>query len=103
MEISDENVLTLGLALPNPSKPSWELYGEVLLEAGRPEEALAQFEQALEIFRRRPASVLGAARANERLGRQAAASERYAELVSIWHDAPADHAGLAEARRFLRN
>ena len=41
VEISDENVLTLGLALPNPSKPSWELYGEVLLEAGRPEEALA--------------------------------------------------------------
>ena len=103
VEISDENVRTLGLALPNPSKPSWELYGEVLLRLDRPLDALAQFERALEIYRRRSASLLGAARANDRLGRHTAATEYYAELLNVWRGAQADHAGLVEARRFLTN
>ncbi len=103
VEINEENILTHGLALPNPSKPTWELYGEVLLKLDRPEEALAQFERALEIYRRRPASLIGAARANERLGRRAAARRHYAELAEIWHSADARHPGLSEVRQFLSN
>jgi tetratricopeptide (TPR) repeat protein len=48
---------------PNPIKPAFELYGEVLLEAGRPKEALAAFEQALLRTPNRTASVAGVARA----------------------------------------
>ena len=103
VEINEENVLAHGLALPDPSKPSWELYGEMLLKVGRPEQALAQFERALHVYRRRPASLLGAARANAKLARREAAEARYAELVSVWHASDAGHAGLREARRFLAN
>ena len=49
---------------PNPIKPALELYGEILLEAGRPAEAAAAFEQALLRTPNRTPSVQGLAQAN---------------------------------------
>jgi len=40
-------------------KPSYELYGEWLLENGRPKEALAQFEKSLKLMPNKRLSVLG--------------------------------------------
>jgi tetratricopeptide (TPR) repeat protein len=44
---------------PNIVKPSYEMYGEWLLENGRPKEALAQFEQSLKLAPNRRLSVEG--------------------------------------------
>ncbi len=52
---------------PTPIKPAFELYGEVLLEAGQAKEALAAFEQSLLRTPNRTPSVLGAKRAAAKL------------------------------------
>jgi tetratricopeptide (TPR) repeat protein len=48
---------------PEPLKPAFELYGELLLEQGRTKEAAAQFEQSLVRMPNRRASVRGLERA----------------------------------------
>ena len=50
---------------PEPIKPAVELYGEVLLEAGRPVEAAAAFEKSLQRTPNRAASVKGLAQATK--------------------------------------
>ena len=86
---------------PNPIKPAAELLGEMLLFAGRPQEAVKAFEAALE---RRPARVLslrGLARANVELGYNKTAKDYYRRLADQLRDADHDDAVLAEAKRFL--
>jgi len=68
---------------PSPIRPAHELYGELLLEASRPAEALEAFESSLWIFSRRPASLLGAARAAAAAGQQDLASNNFDELERI--------------------
>jgi predicted Zn-dependent protease len=46
-----------------PIKPSFELYGQMLLSANRPADAAAQFQQALNRMPNRRASVEGLKRA----------------------------------------
>jgi tetratricopeptide (TPR) repeat protein len=48
---------------PDPLKPSFEMYGEWLLDANRPKEAAAQFEQALLRMPKRALSLRGLSRA----------------------------------------
>jgi cytochrome c-type biogenesis protein CcmH/NrfG len=48
---------------PEPLKPAFELYGDLLLEQGRAKEAAAQFEQALVRMPNRRASLHGLERA----------------------------------------
>jgi tetratricopeptide (TPR) repeat protein len=84
---------------PNPVKPATELYGEVLAEMGRDKDALEQFETSLTLMRRRPLSLLGAARASQRLGLAAKAAGYYQELREVWKIADADHPFVAEVRR----
>ena len=69
---------------PNPLKPPHELYGEALLTAGRPEEALAVFERSLERMPNRPLSLRGLARAHAALGNAEEARETYAQLEAGW-------------------
>ncbi len=83
---------------PVPLKPAHELYGEMLLEAGKPEEAARQFELSLQRTPNRAASLLGAARAATRLGDAKTARRHYAVLAEMWKQADADQPGLAEAR-----
>jgi predicted Zn-dependent protease len=47
---------------PEPIKPSFELYGELLLEQGRSKEAAEQFQHALLRMPNRRASVQGLAK-----------------------------------------
>ncbi len=101
--LDERNVDSHGLGVPDPSKPVWELYGEVLLGLDRPAEALAQFERTLEIYRRRQLALMGAIRASEKLGNRQKAEQYARELGTIWHRADTGHTGLAEIRRVTSN
>ena len=72
------------IGAPSPLKPAHELYGEALLAAGRPEEALAMFERSLERMPNRPLSLRGLARAHVALGNAEDARSAYARLESGW-------------------
>jgi tetratricopeptide (TPR) repeat protein len=91
-------------ALPAPSgppdlaKPALELYGEALLERGRPQEAAAQFAKALARMPNRSLALLGAARAAAKLGDEKGAREHYARLAENWRQADAGIAIVEEAR-----
>jgi tetratricopeptide (TPR) repeat protein len=87
---------------PTPLKPAHELYGEVLLEAGRAEEASRQFEASLLRTPNRAASLLGAARAAARMGDGETAHQCYAALAEIWSQADSDLPALAEVRAYLK-
>jgi tetratricopeptide (TPR) repeat protein len=68
---------------PGPIAPARELLGEMLLEAGRPADALREFEQNLKKEPNRFRSVYGAARAAELSGNRQKAQTYYGELVKI--------------------
>ena len=87
---------------PDLIKPSHELFGEILLRAGRPAEAAQQFRTALLRQPNRARALLGAARAAARAGDRAAAEMAYAALLDVWKNADTQLAELREARDFLR-
>ena len=84
----------------SPVKPPYELYGEILLQIGRPSEALEKFETSLLRMPNRMRSLLGSARAAAASGDRLTARERYATLADFWIGA-ADDPGYAEAREFI--
>ena len=86
---------------PDPMKPASELYGEMLLEADRPAEAVAAFEQSLLRTPKRTPSLLGLARASAKAGNLAAARERYTEIATMPGAAPGSPA-VQEAQKFLK-
>jgi tetratricopeptide (TPR) repeat protein len=89
------------IARPYPIKPAAELYGELLLAAGRPADAAAAFERALERTPRRAASLLGLASAALASGNRDQAARTARELIAMWHLADADRPELADARQLL--
>jgi tetratricopeptide (TPR) repeat protein len=93
-----EDALTPPSGPPDLLKPAQELYGEALLEAGKPEEAAAQLHRSLLRMPERSASLLGAARAAAKLGHDEEARRLYADLAQIWRQADGNLADLAEAR-----
>lgn len=68
---------------PSIPKPSHELYGEVLLRLDRPEEALTQFERALERAPRRRLALAGLAKAAEVKGDQTLVGTACSDLTRI--------------------
>lgn len=87
---------------PPPSfKPPHELSGELLLAAGRPAEAMTNFEKSLVRHPNRPLSILGRARAAAAAKRQSAASESYRHLLLTWQNADPSRPELAEARAYI--
>ncbi len=87
---------------PDPIKPASELYGELLLEAGRSSEAVHAFEQALLRTPKRTPSLLGLARAAAAAGDQMKAKERYQEIAEMPGLAPTSPASI-EAQRALKS
>jgi tetratricopeptide (TPR) repeat protein len=79
---------------PNLIKPSHELFGEILLRAGQPKEAIDKFQAALLRQPNRARSLLGLARAT--------AKATYAKLLEQWKLADADLEELREARAYLK-
>jgi len=95
-----ERELPPPLGLPRPIKPASELFGEILLELGRPREAAAQFERALERWPNRSASLLGLARARAALGDRESARAPYQRFLANWRNADPGLPELTEARGF---
>ena len=88
---------------PEPIKPATELFGEILLDLGRPKEAAAQFEQSLLRIPKRTPSLFGLARAAAKAGDRVTAQHSYSELVKIWAAAGPGFAPLQEAQQFLKS
>jgi hypothetical protein len=86
---------------PGVPKPARELYGVMLLESGKPAEALAAFEATLQKEPNRLGATIGAAKAAEKAGDNAKAQEYYKKVVAIAGDADASRTEVSEARAFL--
>jgi len=87
---------------PNLIKPTHELFGEILLRAGKPAEATQQFKTSLLRQPNRARSLLGAARAAAQTGNQSGALTAYAALIEQWKQADAGLTELREARDYLK-
>lgn len=84
-----------------PLKPASELYGEILLDLGRPREAAAAFERALAVWPNRSLALLGLARASAALGDSDSARRHYRRLLVNWGSADASLPERKEARDSL--
>lgn len=82
-------------------KPSHELLGEILLQAGRPAEAAQEFAESLLRQPNRARSLLGAARAAAQNGDRAEAVEAYNRFLKIWQRADPELPELREAREYV--
>ena len=87
---------------PSLIKPTHELFGEILLRAGKPAEAAEMFKVALQRQPNRARSLLGAARAAAQTGNQSEALTAYAALIEQWKQADTGLSELREARDFLK-
>ena len=72
----------------DPVKPSHELLGEILLQAGKAKEAAEVFETSLLRMPNRSRSLMGAVRAHAAAGDQQKSAERLAVLNSFWKGKP---------------
>ena len=84
----------------NPIKPLYEMYGEVLVDLGRYEDAIEQFETSIILLPNRPRSLLGMARAQAATGQTDIAAEYYQMLIDIWQGNDGFE-GVTEARTYL--
>ncbi len=87
---------------PSLIKPSHELLGEILLRAGKPNEAAEQFKVALLRQPNRARSLLGLARATAKMGDQRGAISAYARLSEQWRNADKEIPELLEAQNYLK-
>jgi tetratricopeptide (TPR) repeat protein len=83
-------------------KPANELFGEILLRAGKPGEASEQFKIALLRQPNRARSLLGAARAAAQSGNEPEAVSFYAKLLDQWKQADEGLPELREAQDYLK-
>ena len=88
--VEAERKLPTGMGPPRPIKPAGELLGEVLLEMGRAPEAREAFEQSLQRYPNRSASVLGTARSAVAAGDRTLAARHYDALLVNWREADTD-------------
>lgn len=85
-----EDAMPFEFGPPAMVKPSHELLGEVLLQAGRAREAKVEFTRALGLAPKRARSLIGLAHAAMAAGDQSTAARARADLGAIWHDADPD-------------
>ena len=86
---------------PYPIIPAHELYGTMMLEFGRPAEAMKHFTETLKRTPGRPKPIYGMASIAERSGDRQTAMKRYSEFLDLWKQADADRPEVAHARRFV--
>jgi Tfp pilus assembly protein PilF len=86
---------------PGPLAPARELYGAMLLERGKPKEALAAFEATLKKEPHRLGATIGAAKAAEKLDDAAQAQKYYAAVVALAENADPVRPEIAQARAFV--
>jgi tetratricopeptide (TPR) repeat protein len=82
---AEEDALNFEFGPPLIIKPTHELYGEELLTAGRPKEAVKEFRRALARAPKRAVCLQDLARAESAAGERAAAQATLGELRAFWH------------------
>jgi tetratricopeptide (TPR) repeat protein len=87
---------------PQLIKPTHELFGEILLRVGKPDEAAVMFRTSLMRQPNRARSLLGAARAAAQSGDKAGAAAAYAKLLNQWQQADESLPELREARDYVK-
>jgi hypothetical protein len=87
---------------PGPLAPARELLGYMLLEAGRPKEALVEFEATMKKEPNRFRGLYGGARAAETAGNRTRARALYTELLKVASEPDTERAELQHARQFLK-
>lgn len=86
---------------PGPLAPARELYGQMLLDRGMANDALAAFEATLTKEPNRLGAYVGAARAADRSGNADKARQYYAKVAELSADADTVRAEIAEARAYI--
>jgi len=81
--------------------PAREMIAEMLLEAMRPQQALAEYQSDLKLYPNRFDGLYGAARAAEAAGKQDQASEYYAQLVKNCEGSNSERPELSRAKELL--
>ena len=81
--------------------PMRELLGDLLLGAGRPKEAAAEYARALKLTPNRYRGLLGAARAAEALGDTATARAYYTRVIELSEHADSMRPELQRARSYV--
>jgi hypothetical protein len=94
-DLTDKSAVT-----PGPLAPARELYGYMLLDAGKPKEALAAFELTMKKEPNRFRGIYGAARAAEQLRDRAKASTYYKKLLQVAKEADTDRPELQHAKNY---
>ena len=86
---------------PYPVKGADELFGEILLQVGRPKEAVTWFERALARTPNRSRAVLGLARAAAKAGEVTKSRRAFQQFLANWRLADPGLPELQEARAAL--
>jgi len=87
---------------PGPLAPARELYGYMLLDAGRAKDALAAFEAVTKKEPNRFLALYGAGKAAEATKQPAKAKSYYKQVVQICKDAAPDRPELVYARKMAK-
>jgi hypothetical protein len=93
-----EDAMSFDFGPPIPIKPAHELVGDLLADAGRPADAVKEFETQLRRTPGRALSVLGLFRAATAATNDAVARRAAEELRRIWHRADSELPELKEVR-----
>jgi tetratricopeptide (TPR) repeat protein len=96
-DLTDKSAVT-----PGPLAPARELYGFMLLDAGRGKEALAAFEAVAKKEPNRFLALYGAGKAAEASKQTAKAKGYYAQIAKMSVDAAADRPELVYARKMAK-
>jgi tetratricopeptide (TPR) repeat protein len=87
---------------PGPLAPARELLGYMLVDAGRPAEALTEFEATIRKEPNRFRGLYGGARAAEAAGMRARAIELYKQLLQVASEPDTSRIELQHARTFVQ-
>ncbi len=85
---------------PGPIIPARELLGDMLMQAGKPKEALAAYEHSMRVEPNRFRGLAGAARAAELAGEKEKAKQYYQRLLQLAAKGDGDRPILKTARDF---
>ncbi len=88
-------------SMPQPAIPGHELFGEMLLQMGEPQQAHEEFAISQRHRLHRPASILGLARSAALLDDHEDARARAAEFLEWWSGADDDLPELDDARELM--
>ena len=81
--------------------PAREMLADMLLEAGRPREALAEYKQAMKLSPNRFNGLFNAGKAAEAAGSPAVARSYYTSLLALTDGAQSTRAEIGHAKAFL--